>query len=47
MHKRPGRWVGRGGREVRGEVTQTMYIHVSRCRNNKTKGEKKSTKELE
>jgi hypothetical protein len=26
---------------VKGEVAQTMYIHVSKCKNNKIKGEKK------
>jgi hypothetical protein len=27
---------------VRGEVAQTMYTHVSKCKNNTIKGEKKS-----
>jgi hypothetical protein len=26
-----------------GEVAQTMYIHVSKCKNDKIKGEKKKT----
>jgi hypothetical protein len=33
-----GRMVGGGGE---GEVVQTMYIHVSKCKNNKIKGETK------
>jgi hypothetical protein len=27
-----------------GEVEQTMYTHVSKCRNNKIKGEKRKRK---
>jgi hypothetical protein len=30
-----------GGRESRGEVAQTIYTYVSKCKNNKIKGEKK------
>jgi hypothetical protein len=30
----------RGGLGVSGYVAQTMYTHVSKCKNNKTKGEK-------
>jgi hypothetical protein len=33
------RW---GLTEVGGEVAQTMYTHVSKCKNNKIKGEKNS-----
>jgi hypothetical protein len=29
------------GVEEMGEVAQTMYIHISKCKNNKIKGEKK------
>jgi hypothetical protein len=28
-----------GGRVLRGEVPQTMYTHVSKCKNDKIKGE--------
>jgi hypothetical protein len=30
------------GEGVEGEVAQTMYIHISKCKNDKIKGEKKS-----
>jgi hypothetical protein len=32
---------GEGRKEKSGEEDQTMYIHVSKCKNNKIKGEKK------
>jgi hypothetical protein len=31
---------GGGGWGVRGEVAQTMYTHVSKCKSDKIKGEK-------
>jgi hypothetical protein len=31
--------IGDWGREVWGEVAKTMYAHVSKCKNNKIKGE--------
>jgi hypothetical protein len=31
----------RGAGEMRGEVARTMYTHVSKCKNDKVKGERK------
>jgi hypothetical protein len=37
---------GLGGRwEVGGEVARTMYTHVSKCKNNKIKGERDRERE--
>jgi hypothetical protein len=36
-------WKQGGEERSRGEVAQTMYIHVSKCKNDKIKGEKKKT----
>jgi hypothetical protein len=36
-----GVWVGKGGGWGEGEVAQTMYMHVSKCKNDKIKGETK------
>jgi hypothetical protein len=36
----PGNWIG-GIVGVEGEVAQTMYTHVSNCKNDKIKNEKK------
>jgi uncharacterized phage-associated protein len=33
--------------EVRGEVTQTMYTHISKCKNNKIKEESKKKRKKE
>jgi hypothetical protein len=32
---------------VRGEVAQAMYTHVSKCKNDKIKGERKNNKILD
>jgi hypothetical protein len=41
LKSRGGRGVGVGGRCGEVEVAQTIYTHVSKCKSNKIKGEKK------